>query len=139
MGFMVRNSICQVMAAGMCRVRDSLSVEEAEMEAVFWAGQCVLDLTFRQVMFETDCASIVKLFYSSVDLVPVTEMRTRMQRFKELVEFFTSSSCHRVIRECNSVAHCLAKQALTLSSFEQIWMEECSPVVLNIVVAEASV
>ncbi|KNA15390.1 hypothetical protein SOVF_098710 [Spinacia oleracea] len=115
------------------RMDVSMKAVKAEAEAVRFAVAYAYDAGYRSVIVESDCLPLVKLLNTQVKersstQVVVEDILAKTRNFN-LVSFVYAR------RECNSVAHSIAKLSLSFNEVK-VWLEECPPEVLASVIRD---
>ncbi|GLT45633.1 hypothetical protein SLA2020_194520 [Shorea laevis] len=122
MGAVARDSSGEVLAALACKGPEVVVAEIAEVCSLRKALRWAQELSFRKVIMETDCASIVTAINSTIPNVH-SALSPVLSDCRQLMSSFLSCTVQHVHREGNSVAHELAKRALHAEA-DEYWIEE---------------
>ncbi|GLT72259.1 hypothetical protein SLA2020_483830 [Shorea laevis] len=134
MGAVARDSLGEVMAAMACKGHGLVPAEIAEACSLRHALRWAQNLSFRRIIMESDCASIVTALNSST-LSFHSSLGAVLLDCKRLMASFLSCHVQHVRREGNAVAHELAKRALHAEA-DEFWIEEVPASLAHIVIGE---
>ncbi|XP_042972836.1 uncharacterized protein LOC122304642 [Carya illinoinensis] len=120
-GVVIRNENGDLMVSVCSQKQNVCSSLVAELQALWCALRICAGLNLTEVVFEGDALNIVKAVNN-----PETNWEWHGQLVEDVKDILKNRPMWKVIhtyRECNRVAHFLAKFSLTVNG-EQIWIEE---------------
>jgi hypothetical protein len=132
-GFLIRDSVGDVVQAGRGKINNLLSAFQAELVARLQEVQTAADLLIGQLILETDAQEVVRAMNSAV------YANFAVVHLLEEIKFLLSSNfinfeCVFVARICNEAAHELAKLGNLCTEGEEI-ISYSIPDCISIIVA----
>ncbi|GLT48817.1 hypothetical protein SLA2020_224160 [Shorea laevis] len=121
-GAVARDSSGVVLAVLSCKGQEVVVAEIAEACSLRKALQWANELSFRKVIVESDCASVVTAINTEIPNLH-SSLGSVLSDCRMLMTSFLSCTIQHVHREGNSVAHELAKRALHAEA-DEYWLEE---------------
>ncbi|BFG25763.1 hypothetical protein CerSpe_120370 [Prunus speciosa] len=121
LGVVIRDNMGDLMMAGYKGIHGMFSPKATELYAAILGLQIARQLGHLSVILEMDAKEIIMNLQSFEDSWLVEGVL--VDEVKGLFNHFTHISCQFAPRECNQVAHLLAKQALLTQDFK-VWLED---------------
>ncbi|XP_075670401.1 uncharacterized protein LOC142640202 [Castanea sativa] len=120
-GVVIRNGCGQVMASLSQQIPLPLTVIEVEALVARRALILVQEISFTRVVLEGDSQTLITALKTGSHTL--AHFGHIAQDIRYLASSFSDVSYTHVRRQCNTVAHSLARRAI-LSPFLQVWMED---------------
>ena len=133
MGVVIRNHDGLVIASLSEVVPLPSTIIEVETLVAHWIVEFALELGFDNIVLKGDSEVLIKLLNNcNRSLAPFGHI---MNDIIFLASHFTCFSVTHVQRQCNKVAHSLARRAIS-SSPSSVWMEDVQPNFLSVIQAD---
>ena len=123
-GVVIRNNLGQVIASCSERLPQAFNSVEVEALAAAKAVSFAAELGITKAVLEGDSLTIMKAL--SNDNMSLATFGLILNDVKFSAENFDQLHYSHVKRECNTLAHCLARHAFDISGF-LVWMEDIPP------------
>ena len=120
-GAVIRNHNGVVMASCAEKLNQAYKAEEIEALAALKALQLAFDLGFQNAILEGDSLGLIKALQA--DDNNLSPLGLLVEDVKLVASNFVSLSYSYIKRNGNSIAHNLAKHAISIPDF-QVWMED---------------
>lgn len=121
MSMVVRDNVGDIMMrAGQSREHDG-GVSEAEAEAILFGMKYAYEAGFRRLEVETDCLGLVELILGSRKERSI--LQSMVTDICALACNFQCCNFNYASRQCNMVAHSMAKLSLSFQEVK-VWMED---------------
>ncbi|KAL5827457.1 hypothetical protein ACOSQ4_019254 [Xanthoceras sorbifolium] len=130
LGFVVRDAEGFVLAAGAQPLQFCVSPLVAEAMAILRGIQFASEMGISPIMVESDSLSVINIITSHA--FPLSDVGVVISDIYRSIEALNDFKIIFASRQANSVAHGLAKLALSLSD-ASFWLEDYPPCIENLV------
>ena len=133
LGMVIRNSKGQVMLSLSEKTSLPYTAIEVEALAARRALKLALETGFQQITLEGDSQILISALVNNTH--SLSSFGHILKDIQFLASCFSKINYSHVRRHCNTVAHSLARRAISLSQL-QVWMEDVPPDILPVFQAD---
>lgn len=133
LGMIVSDCEGDVVMSGGSALELIIPAKQAEARASLFGLRYAYDAGYRKVVLESDCSTLVELLKGNSQELSATQMIVK--DILSLANLFEACTFNFAKRLCKRAAHAIAKASLTFVE-TLVWMDECPPDVIPIVLED---
>ena len=133
LGVVIRDEHGQVMVSLSERIPLPSTVIEVEVLAARRGMELAVETSFRNIVLESDSQILIKALRE--DSYSLASFGHIVKDIQVIASYLSSSNFYHVRRQCNGLAHFLARRAKNLSQ-SNVWMEEVPPDISSVLQAD---
>ena len=133
LGVVIRDEHGQVMVSLSECIPLPSTVIEVEVLAARRGMELAVETGFRNIVLESDSQILIKALRE--DSYSLASFGHLVQDIQVIASYLSSSNFNHVRRQCNGLAHSLARRAKNLSQ-SNVWMEDVPPDISSVLQAD---